>query len=361
MWKHAGIGRYVSELSAALIQEDFGIDFTFLSGPNFEGSLQRAAASSRCSKFQRTFSGIYGPAEQFEIPFRSLGADLLHVPHFNVPFFSPGKLVTTVHDLIYLRDPQALRSGLGRAYASWLFKGVEKRACAVIVVSENTRSDLLERFPGISRERVTVIPEAVSSHLGRIDDADVLENVRRKHGLKNPFVLFVGSLKPHKNVEGLIEALETVRREQKLPHDLVIVGRPDPKYPKIMECIRKHSFVNYLGELSDPELAALYSMAEVFVLPSFYEGFGLPALEAMACGVPVLVSNRASLPEVVGDAGKVFDPDRVDALSELLYNTLKNRDLRKEMSKRGSERARQFSWKRTAQETVGVYERVLGS
>ncbi len=361
MWKHAGIGRYISELSAALIHGDFGFDLTFFSGPDFKNSLPEVPSPERPPSFKRTFSGIYGVAEQFEIPARSLGADLLHVPHFNIPVFFPGKLVTTIHDLIYLRDPQAIRSGLGRSYAAWMFKEVQKRSEMIITVSENTRSDLLERFPAIPRERVTVIPEAVSPKIHRIDDATIFENVRRKHRLQNPFVLFVGSLKPHKNLEGLIEALDTVRRHQKFPHELVVVGRPDPKYPKITECVRKHSFVKYLGVVSDPVLATLYSLAELFVLPSFYEGFGLPALEAMACGAPVIVSDRASLPEVVGDAGKVFDPNRVDALSELLYTTLKNGDLRKQMSQKGLERAGRFSWKRAAEETALVYERVLRS
>lgn len=361
MWKHAGIGRYIWELSAALIEGEFDFDLTFLSSPDFKSSLPRIASSERALFFKRTFSGIYGFAEQFEVPARSLGMDLLHVPHFNIPVFFPGKLVTTVHDLIYLRDPQAIRSGLGRSYAAWIFKRIQKRSHAIITVSENTRSDLLERFPGIPHERVTVIPEAVSPRLRRIDDAGILENTRRKFRLQNPFVLFVGSLKPHKNIEGLIEALEAARRDQKLPHDLVIVGRPDPKHPEITECFRKQSFVKYLGEVSDPELAVLYSMADLFVLPSFYEGFGLPALEAMACGAPVIVSDRASLPEVVGDAGKVFDPGRVDALSELLYTVLKDRNLRKDMSNKGMKRAGKFSWKKTAEETVRVYERALGS
>lgn len=353
MWRHAGIGRYISELSKALAAVDGGLDVTLLA----DASFPHAGKVS----LKKTTSGIYGVAEQIEVPLKSWGADLLHVPHFNVPLFFPGKIVTTVHDLIYLRDPQSLRSRLGRAYAARLFDRVARKSSAIITVSANTKRDFLERFPRVAEEKIHVIPEAASSSFHPVGEEVLLAQARAKFNLKKPFVLFVGSLKPHKNVQGLIEALLRVRERHGLDYELVIVGRSDPKHLEILDFARRHSFVKVLGEQPDAELPALYTLADLFVLPSFYEGFGLPILEAMACGAPVLVSSRASLPEVAGPAGKIFDPGRVDAFSEALYTILKNKDLRQEMSRKGIERARMFSWKKTAEETVRIYQKVLGA
>lgn len=360
MWGHAGIGRYVSELTTALLAGDFGFNFVFLSSEGFKKSILDPATATHGIEFKKTVSGIYGISEQIELPLRSLGADLFHAPHFNIPVFFPGKLVTTIHDLIYLRDPASLRSGLARAYASWILKVAQKKSSAIISVSQCTRADLLDQFPGLPPEKVFVIPEAASGRLRKVNEAAALRAAREKFGLRAPFVLFVGSLKPHKNVEGLVRAMLSVRQDGCLPHELVLVGRTDPKHPEILNFVQSHPFVKILGELADPDLALLYSMADLFVMPSFYEGFGLPLLEAMSCGVPAIASDRASLPEVLGGAGACFDPTRVDALSELLYNILVNRELREEMSKKGLERAAQFSWKNTAQMTAQVYQKVLG-
>ena len=334
MWRHAGIGRYISELSAALVALDSGFDFTFLSSVEFERTVLDPAIKTRGAKVKKAISGIYGISEQIELPLKAFGADLFHAPHFNVPAFFSGKLVTTIHDLIYLRDPASLRSGLGRAYAAWILMIAQKKSSAIISVSESTRADLLERFPGLSPEKIFVIPEAASGRLQRTENASTLQATREKFGIRAPFVLFVGSLKPHKNVEGLVRAMLSVRRDGRMPHELVLVGRPDPKHPEILNFVQSHPFVKFLGELPDSELAALYSMADLFVMPSFYEGFGLPLLEAMSCGVPAIASDRTSLPEVLGQAGAFFDPSRVDALSELIYNILINRDLREKMSKK---------------------------
>lgn len=361
MWKHAGIGRYISELSPALAAEPSKFDLVFLSDQAFQKKIfDEGDGWPPHVFFKQATSGIYGFLEQAEILAKSLDGDLLHVPHFNVPVLTPKKLVVTVHDLIYLRQPESIRSGLGRAYALWMFEMLRRKASAIIAVSQNTKEDLLQRFPAISSEKIFVIPEAAGDRFKKIVDPVLLSGVRQKYSLREPYVLFVGSLKPHKNLARLIEAMSSVRQEQKIPHELVVVGRADPKYPTMDTLIRRSPFVKYLGELPDPEVAALYSMADLFVLPSLYEGFGLPVLEAMACGAPVLASNRTSLPEVVGDAGKTFDPVCVDALSELLYNILKNRDLREVMSKKGLERSRLFSWKKTASETLEVYRQVLG-
>ncbi len=360
MWRHAGIGRYISDLSDSLISNVSEFDFIFLSDSGFLKNIPKKSQANSKFFFRRASSGIYGLLEQAEVLVKSLDGDLLHVPHFNIPVFFPKKLVVTVHDLIYLNEPGSFPSRFGRAYTAAMFQMIEKKACAVIAVSGHTKQDLLERFCGVPPEKIFVIPEAASGRFKKVSDPDLLNKIRKKYSLREPYVLFVGSLKPHKNLSCLIEAMRSVRRQQKVPHELVVVGRRDAKYPDISQLIRLNTFVRYLGEIPDSDLAALYSLTDLFVLPSLYEGFGLTVLEAMACGAPVLTSNRASLPEVVGDAGKTFDPLRVDALSGLLYTILKNKDLREEMSKKGLQRAALFSWEKAARETLRVYRQVLG-
>jgi glycosyltransferase involved in cell wall biosynthesis len=182
---------------------------------------------------------------------------------------------------------------------------------------------------------------------------------KTKQEFSKPFVLFVGTLKSHKNVPALLDAMERVRRRG-LDHELVLAGKKDKRSGELLSRISRLSWVRVLGEVTDPALCCLYNLADLFVLPSFREGFGLPVLEAMACGAPVICSNRSSLPEIAGDAALFFDPLRVDALEELIYNVLINRELREKMSKAGMDRARHFSWEKTAQKTLEVYRRVLG-
>ena len=308
----------------------------------------------------RSASKPYSLREQWELFNFSRRHDLLHVPHFNIPVFGAKKLVVTVHDLIYLKDKRYSASGLGRAYVRMMFKKIEKKADAVLTVSEYTKADLLHSFPGL-RGRVFVTYEGASALFRPIHDREELRRIQNKYSLHPPFVLFVGSLKSHKNVSVLIEAMAALKNEKRSEQELVLVGRKDEKEKGLLALIRKNSsFVKTLGEVSDEDLAVLYNLAEVFVLPSLWEGFGLPALEAMACGTPVLSSDRSSLPEVVGQAGSLFDPTRVDALKELLYTVLESRPLREKMSEMGLVQAKKFSWDKTADSTLDVYERVLG-
>ncbi len=333
MADHPGIGRYIRELSRELVADPAGSQITFLRGT----------------------SPIYSLSEQVEMGWRSRHFDLLHVPHFNIPVMYGGKLVVTVHDLIYLRNDNYLRY----AYVSWLFRVIEKKAAAVITVSEYTKKDLLDHFPSLRPDRVFVTYEAASPIFQKITDSRILDAAKERFAIKKPFVLYVGSLKAHKNIPALIRAMDFLRRGKKIEHELVLVGRSDPKNREMADLLARHSFVRYLGELSDSDLVYLYNMADLFVLPSFWEGFGLPVLEAMACGTPVAVSNRASLPEVAGDAALLVDPASVDGISDVLYNILSDNELRKDRVSKGFDQVKRFSWKNTAQQTLKVYQQVL--
>ena len=356
MWGHAGIGRYMRELYFAMLRKKPVFDLRLLLPAGVRESLRYRQDDV---EFQDSHTSIYSLAEQWELASFSKRSDLLHVPHFNVPVLGAKKLVVTVHDIIYLKDTAYSGSFFGRAYVEFMFKVIERKADAVLAVSEYTKNDLLEHFPGL-KGRVFVTHEAASFLFQPVAAHD-LEATKKKRSLTKPFVLFVGSLKAHKNVSVLIEAMRALKEEKGLPHELILVGGKDEKEKELLALIEKNaSFVRSLGHTGDEELVHFYNLAEAFVLPSLWEGFGLPVLEAMACGAPVLASDRASLPEVVGEAGRLFDPTRVDELKDLLYNVLQSRDLRQKMRADGFIQAKKFSWDKTAAETLNVYERVLG-
>ncbi len=351
MWDHPGIGRYVCQLAREFATTP---DWRFLLIAGGRPDLERGPGS----EYRASTSRIYSIREHFEVPRLARGAALLHVPHFNVPLGWPGPLVVTVHDLLYLHDPAASRSAFGPAYLRFLLRRIRRRAAAVLTVSEATRRDLIENA-GIPGDRIFVTPEAASAEFRPLqDDARALDRVRREKHLEKPFILHVGTLKPHKNVQLLIRAVERLR-ERGLPHELVLVGRKDARQKALMDLVDSKPFVRHLGVVSDPELAALYSLTDAFVIPSLIEGFGLPLLEAMACGAPCLASDRSSLPEVLGPEGVYFDPERVDALEAVLYNVLQNRELRQKMSVAAMNRARHFSWRKTAEQTLQVYQQAL--
>ena len=356
MWNHAGIGRYLRELYFAMLRQRPALTFRLLLPSSVRQSL---GPRQDGVELQNSFSSIYSLAEQWELFSFSKKSQLLHVPHFNIPVLGKGKLVVTVHDLVYLKDAKYSGSSLGRAYVKFLFEKIEKKADAVLTVSKYTQADLLNHFPKL-KDRVFVTHEAASFTFQPFQVPADLELAKKKYSLKQPFVLFVGSLKAHKNIPVLIEALSALRKEKEIPHELVLVGGQDKKEKELLALIKKNNrFVKILSGLKDEELVLFYNLAEVFVLPSLWEGFGLPVLEAMACGTPVLSSDRASLPEVVGEAGRLFDPTRVDELKELLYNVLQKKDLRQKMRVDGFAQVKKFSWDKTAAQTLDIYEQVL--
>ena len=353
MADHPGIGRYIRQLAAAMLTQKNAPPFVFL-GDEGAFSLPPFGADVQ---WRQAHSPIYSLAEQIEIPRLAGKKALLHVPHFNVPVFFRGRLVVTIHDLIYLHSPRVSKFFFAGAYARALFRHVEKSASAVITVSEYTKTDLLRHFPKIKPERVFVTHEAASGRFFKIKDEKLLIETKEKYGLHKPFALFVGTLKAHKNLPVLVEAMARLNQKPGADHDLVLVGRADPQNRLLSEAMSRHgNFIKSLGPLSDDDLPALYNLADTLVLPSLFEGFGLPVLEAMACGTPVIASTGGSLPEVVGEAGLLFEPERIDALVEHLYNVFQKKDLREKLSVLGLQRAAQFSWEKTARETLAVYQ-----
>jgi glycosyltransferase involved in cell wall biosynthesis len=298
--------------------------------------------------------------EQSVLPLELLRerADLLHALGFVSPFAWRGRTVVTVYDLSFLRFPETFNRG-NRVYLSTFTPPSLRRADRVITISEDARRDVIE-LCGVAPERVTPILLAADERFRPAPTPEV-EAFRARHGLPERFVLYLGTLQPRKNVETLVRAYALLRERGSDDHVLVLAGPRGWQYEPIYELVHQlglSASVKLPGFVPDDQQALWYSSAAVFAFPSRYEGFGLPLLEAMACGAPVVSSSASSLPEVVGDAGLLVDPADVEGWTSALCQLLEDEPRRRELSAAGQARARRFSWRRLALETVQVYREV---
>lgn len=285
-------------------------------------------------------------------------ADVLHVTYIG-PFFVPCPLVVTVHDVAFKHHPEFF-SPRDRLLFATLLPVTLQRASAVITVSRHARQEIIALFPYLSG-KVHVTPEAASTLFRPIGEEGSLQTVRSRYGIRSEFILAVGNLQPRKNLLRLISAFASVRHRMKSVQ-LVVAGKAQWKSSAIYAEVKRlglESDIVFTGYVSDEDLALLYNAAKVFVYPSIYEGFGLPILEAMACGTPVVTSNTSSMPEVAGDAAILIDPYQEEQIGDAIQQVLTNPDLRLSLSEKGLKHAQRFSWHRTAQETVRVYQTVL--
>lgn len=286
--------------------------------------------------------------------------DIIHDPLGVVPLgFGVGraKSVTTIHDVVPLAFPGVSTRLDSLIYKRWL-PFITPRLNAIITVSEASKRDIMHHYKRPS-EQVHAIPNAVDGLFKPAAPAEIAQ-VREKYGLPEQYILFVGSVEERKNLRRVLQAYGSI--QHKVPHHLVIVGPKKWKYAQILDTLDAlglHDKVTFTGYADQQDLPVIYSGAALFVYPSLYEGFGLPPLEAMACGVPVLTSDTSSLPEVVGKAGVTVDPYNVEALAEAMHTLLTDPELRGTLSERGLMRARQFTWERTAQGILDVYQRLL--
>jgi len=292
---------------------------------------------------------------------RREGLDVVHDPTGVTPFlFGAGRArtVVTVHDVFPWSCPGTSTLLDTLIYRCWLPR-LLPRVDAVITVSQASKADIVH-YLKVPTDRVHVIYEGVDAAYRPLSNAEVAM-IRARYGLPEGYILFVGSVEERKNLRRLLQAYAWLR-ETGIQRTLIVVGPRKWKYSGILATLKElnlEEHVIFTGYVPDADLPALYSGADLFVFPSLYEGFGLPPLEAMACGVPVVTSNTSSLPEVVGDAGLMVDPYDVEALAEAMHRVLTDALLREELIHKGLERARQFTWGRAAQETIAVYQRVL--
>jgi len=339
--RKTGIGLYTSNLLRALRQV----------APQHE----YVELSSGLTKELRTDQRLEW--QQFGLPrrARAAGVDLLHVTGFDAPWWKPCPVVLTVHDLIGLLFPANLPP-ISRLYWSrWLPRTI-RWADRVIADSNHTKNDV-SRLLGISPERIEVIHLGVDEKFHPVEDRKVLETVRDKYSLPKKFILCLGTLEPRKGLDTLIAALADLAVNN--PCELVIAGKRGWYTQPLFQQVKALSLgqrVHFTGYVVEEDLGALYSLAHLFVYPSRYEGFGLPPLEAMACGLPVVCTDAASLPEVVGHAALLVPPDDPVALATAMRRLLGDGQLHTEMRSRGMERATRFTWEETARRTLHVYE-----
>ncbi len=298
--------------------------------------------------------------QQWELPRRAQAAqaDILHVTGFDAPRFKPCPVVLTVHDLIGALFPRQFPWAARCYWASWLPRSV-RWADAIIADSENTRRDVM-RLTGIPSERITVIPLGVDPRFHAAQPAEALARVRQRYGLPEAFILYIGTLEPRKGLDTLLAAF--VQAASTLAHDLVVVGKKGWYTEHLFNQVRVFGLekrVHFTGYVADEDLPALYAAASLFAFPSRYEGFGLPPLEAMACGTPVVSSNAASLPEVVGQAGLSVPPDDAAALANAIWQVLCSPELSARLRQSGRQQAQGFTWDETARQTLAVYNQLL--
>lgn len=365
--KGKGLGRYTEKLIRNLEKVDTRNQYIiFLRQENFDEFIPEN------DNFKKVLANLkwYSLDEQLKMPqlIKQHQVDLMHFPHFNVPVLYRGKFIVTIHDLILLRHPTKRATTLGPLFYKIKYLGYKlainsavRRAKKVITVSQFTKEDLVNYFK-IKPEKVAVTYEAcdgVESGQLTIPETNFLE----KHKITKPYILYVGNAYPHKNLEGLIAAYREYKKRNNFSHQLVLVGKEDYFYKRLKqnaygEGLLHDNSVVFFGFASQKDLAYLYSEASLYIFPSFIEGFGLPGLEAMSFGLPVISSNTSSLPEILGDAAVYFDPQNKKDIISKIEETLGSKELQEKMITLGYEQVKKFSWGSCAKETLKIYESI---
>jgi len=362
----AGIGRYSRELVKALaalspekeapayrlfVASAGRVSLPALPGPNFAWRPTRLTERWLARLWYRLHLPLW--IQTWTGPL-----DLFHATDFFLPPVKPGtRTLVTVHDLSFVRQPETTMPGMSRQLNQWAPRSV-RQADHVIAVSEATRQDLIELYQ-TPPQKISVLYHGVTTDFQPVTAPDRLAEVRQKYGLgSQPFILSVGTIQPRKNYQRLIQAFAALDPALAL----VIIGSKGWRYEATFNEVARCGLtgrVHFLGFVADADLPAMYSAASLFVYPSLYEGFGLPALEAMACGTPVIASNQSALPEVVGEAGLLIDPHDVEALAAAMSRLLADTDLRQKLAQAGQARAAQFTWTGMAAQLLDLYKTLL--
>ncbi len=359
-YRSAGINWYIYHLLQQLTSSSEFTYTAFTSEPRAREHLGNLEIIQSRLPTHKPIARIFW--EQFiqPIALRRAKIDLLHALAFAGPLAIATPWLTTIYDLSFARYPKSFNRA-NRIYLTWAVRDAVRRANRIIVISQSTKRDLVEMF-GAQPEQISVVYCGVDPAFTAARDRNKLDAFRARHNLPEHMILHVGTIEPRKNIPRLIRAFAHAKRTARLPHKLVLVGAHGWKYTEVEEAIEQtdstHDVI-FAGYVLQEELPLWYQAAELFVYPSIYEGFGLPPLDAMANGVPVITSNTSSLPEVVGSAAIQVAPDDEQAIADAIMRTLSDKPLRDEMRTRGIAQAKNFSWERAAQETVAIYRSVL--
>jgi len=357
-----GIGTYIRNLLRQLARLDRRTEYILICG---ERDRDLGISLGDNFRVEIDTSKPYSIWEQVTVPWALVRtrAGIFHEPHYVLPPLTHCRSVVTIHDCIHLRFPQYLQKPGALAYARAQMGAAARRSNRILTVSEASKRDILEYFK-VPPEKVTVIYNGIDERFATAPAEDQIRAVEERYQLQGEFALYVGNVKPHKNVERLLDAFHLVRQSGLTDLKLIVIGDDISKYAALRRAVHRynlHKYVRFLGFLPDETLAVVYRLASVFVFPSLYEGFGLPPLEAMACGTPVVTSNVSSLPEVTGDAALLVNPYSAEEIADAMRRVLTNPVLRADLSARALARAREFSWERSARRVLEIYDEVAHS
>jgi glycosyltransferase involved in cell wall biosynthesis len=286
-------------------------------------------------------------------------AELLHCPAYILPRNWQGKSVVTIHDIIALDFP-AYCSFANRTYFRIVLPYSIHKADRIIAVSHTVKNDILRRFPKCSPHKIEVIKHGIDDAFNITPSVEKLTEVWKKYNLPAKYILFVGNIEPKKNVARLIEAFRNLIRHSEIPHSLVIAGQFAWEYDDVMKIKKQNDErIIFLGYIHPSDLPAVYTLADLFVFPSLYEGLGIPPLEAMACGTPVIVSNSGALPETTNGNAYMIDPLSVISIEVAMYKLLNENDLRVKLVEKGRIHVEKFKWRTAWEKTVRLYQSVI--
>ena len=360
----SGVGNYVLHLIKNLRQVDPSPVYFFLAQKKNLPLL--GDLTHEQNPFLTMFSHENHPLsdfwEHFILPVRlkELEVNVFHGPASLIPFRKDHYgLIVTIHDLVAFLFPETIPIKYG-AYMRYLLRHAVKKADRIIAVSYHTQQDLI-RILKVPSEKITVIHEAPSPIFHLYDKKEVKDRIRQQYGINKKYIYHLGNIEPRKNLIGLLEAFTRVCRELGNEYQLVVSGQKGWLIRSLSQYLKKyplHDQVLFTGYVPMEHIPLLMNGAELFVFPSLYEGFGLPVLEAMSCGTPVISSNRSSIPEIVGSAGVLVDPTNIQELADQIVDLLKKPEERMRLSSLGLEQASRFSWIEAARKTLDVYRSV---
>ncbi len=361
-YAQTGIGNYIRNLLKFIFELDRENEYIIFLLPEEYDNFK--LPNERIKKV-KVSSRWYSWKEQILFPFQIYreNLDLMHFTHFNSPILYFGKSIVTIHDITPFFFPgHKMKSFIRKVSFRAVFFSSVKKAIKVISVSENTKKDIVKYFK-ISSDKIEVTYEGVGERFAAINDKSKIEELKKKYNINKPFIFYTGVWRNHKNLVGLIKAFGILKNKYRMDYNLVLGGNEDTYYPEVRKTWEELGLdkdIIRAGFIVQEELPVFYNAAKALVIPSFYEGFGLTALEAFASGTPVVSSNRTSLPEILGSAAVYFDPEDPEDMAEKIRLVLTDEKLYNKLKEKGFQQVKKYSWKKMGRETLEIYKRVAG-
>ena len=368
--RRRGIGNYTLKLIQYIAKIDGKNDYILYTDRE---DIDHVLPQTKNFKIKELRPSNYLVWEQIMLPFQAArdAVQILHCTGNTAPLLIDRriKVIATVHDVMYLKNytdlpkSSSVYQGMGRMYRKAIVPRAARRISMLLTVSEYSKKDIMRHLPDLNETRIKAIYEAANEKYQRVDKATALRKINHQYHIDRNYILTLGALDPRKNTKLVIASYMELKCNNLINEKLVIVGIPNWKqtpYYRLVQDSNVREDIVFTDYVSEDDLVSLYNGATLFLYPSLYEGFGIPPLEAMSCGVPVITSGTTSIPEIVGDAALLIDPRNGEQLKGALMKLLNEEELRNRLAARGLEQARKFSWLKMAEATLEVYERVYG-